>query len=745
MTPRSLWPAQACNQGDNCCFMSFYSGNTTRPERDEMGGSERASQLFSSLLQAFFLTQGFFLLAFGHQINVDSAKLITEQHYSFVIPSTIVITSVIFYMRGKEHRASEHLTTLRAWLFYAVVLAAVTPQASVVLGLFLVSTAIACYKNTKELPLFIALLFFICRLTALLLKSGGELPAYLKGLPASPPLSGEITSELAVIIPLALIAYGWYWINQPRGGMVSLVRRLPLSFYRALLIACLSIHLLWSGWFLLARLRTFMAPTYDMGIFTQMFHSMNRTALPLTTLERDIPLSHFKVHISPIVYLLLPVFKLFPHPATIQLSQVVLTASGAFPVYLLAGHYGLGKRTRFLWTCAYLLLPAMILSSFYDFHENVFLAPVLLFLVYFIARGKLTATVLFSLLTLMVKEDAFLYLSAVSLLLLFGFRDRKITSFTPRTAVCLGIGMLLAGVSWFGLAVSYLSIHGTGAMTGRFNNLSGIPAWGILSVIPTVFLNFTLFMETVFVRAKIGYLLTSVIALGFLPLLNRKFHRLFLWIPFVVMNLMSNYVYQYRIDFQYNYGSGALLFLLALLTYSEYASRTAGCRRNDLTSAGKQRSPLERLAAMKERLAARPSLTARQTLVHFLLLLAIAASLVQTCHMLAIRSLNARRIQQTARYTYSDTIRLLDQIPRDSVVAADGMVTVHLADIEELYDFSYYKWRKDRPYPDFIVLRRAATVNYTNYPMILSLGYREVPGLSSDWLLVMRRDIQPDP
>jgi len=121
---------------------------------------------------------------------------------------------------------------------------------------------------------------------------------------------------------------------------------------------------------------------------------------------------------------------------------------------------------------------------------------------------------------------------------------------------------------------------------------------GLLSVIPTVFLNLTLFMETIFVKSKMGYIMIAMTSLGFIPLLNRKFHRLFLWIPFIAINLMSNYEYQYCVDFQYNYGSHALLFVLALLTYADYvkelqgkrqcATRTACIRNPSLT---KQRTP----------------------------------------------------------------------------------------------------------------------------------------------------------
>ena len=87
------------------------------------------------------------------------------------------------------------------------------------------------------------------------------------------------------------------------------------------------------GFFLLVsvwtvyRYKTFNSPVYDFGIFAQMFHSMKTTGLPMTTVERDGLLSHFRVHMSPIYYLMLPVYCLVPRPETLQVLQAAVMAS----------------------------------------------------------------------------------------------------------------------------------------------------------------------------------------------------------------------------------------------------------------------------------------------------------------------------------------------------------------------------------------------------------------------------------
>jgi len=88
------------------------------------------------------------------------------------------------------------------------------------------------------------------------------------------------------------------------------------------------------------RYLTFSCPTYDMGLFSQMFYNMKETGLPLTTLERDALLSHFKVHLSPIYYLMLPFYCIFPHPLTLQVLQAAVMASALIPLRLICKKRG---------------------------------------------------------------------------------------------------------------------------------------------------------------------------------------------------------------------------------------------------------------------------------------------------------------------------------------------------------------------------------------------------------------------
>ena len=86
-----------------------------------------------------------------------------------------------------------------------------------------------------------------------------------------------------------------------------------------------------SAW-TVSRVESFCAPTFDFGIFSQMFYNMKETGLPMTTVERDGLLSHFAVHMSPIYYLMLPFYCLAPTPATLQVLQAAVMTSAVLPL-----------------------------------------------------------------------------------------------------------------------------------------------------------------------------------------------------------------------------------------------------------------------------------------------------------------------------------------------------------------------------------------------------------------------------
>lgn len=304
------------------------------------------------------------------------------------------------------------------------------------------------------------------------------------------------------------------------------------------------------------RVLSFSTPTFDFGIFAQMFHNMAESGLPITTVERDGPLSHFAVHVSPIYYVMLPFYILAPHPITLQVLQAAVVSSSVVPFWLLAKHHGLPGYQRMLLCALLLLSPAFAGGVSYDLHENCFLTPLILWLLYTIEKKRHWFTLLFAVLVWMVKEDAAVYVAVVGLWLLVR-RDVR------------GAWLLGGSVFWFFAVTGYLSRLGDGVMTGRYDNFLYDGSGSLLTVVKAVVINPMKAVYECVDEEKLRYIGLTMGPLLGLPLLTRRYERYILLIPYLLVNLMSDYKYQHDIYFQYNFGSQALLIYLTLVNLAD--------------------------------------------------------------------------------------------------------------------------------------------------------------------------------
>ncbi len=318
------------------------------------------------------------------------------------------------------------------------------------------------------------------------------------------------------------------------------------------------------------RYLTYSTPNFDFGIFVNMFHNMRETLLPLTTCERDKLLSHFSVHLSPIFYVILPFYFIFPYAVTLQIAQAVIVTSAVLPLFLIAKKRGLSAKSITALCVAFCFYPALSGGCFYDIHENCFLVPLILWMFYFLETKKYAGLYIFALLTLTVKEDAAVYVAFVAVFLLIDIRDFK------RGPVLL----IMSFVYFFG-AVYYLNVYGEGIMAVRYSNYI-VKGGGLDNILINLFKNPALLFAESFSNEKLVFLLQMFIPIAFLPLITKRISRMTLLFPLILMNLMPDYKYQHSIYYQYTFGVTAFLFYAAVLNISEM---TAAVRRSLVTFA----------------------------------------------------------------------------------------------------------------------------------------------------------------
>ena len=435
--------------------------------------------------------------------------------------------------------------------------------------------------------------------------------------------------------------------------------RLPLvgvEFSRTATLTLIAICALVFGLFIgiatVCRYLAYAAPNYDFGIFCQMFHNMKETGLPNTTCERDFLLSHFGVHVSPIYYLILPFYMIFPSPVTLQIAQAAILTSAVIPLYLLCKRYNLSNKLTVLISIMFLAYPAMSGGTMYDIHENCFLAPLLLWMFYFFEKEKWVWMYVFAALTLLVKEDAFVFIVIFALYACLGRNTAKLCA--PLIAMA---GVYFVFASW------YLSTYGMGVMANRFGSFIYDDS-GILGVFKTLILDPAFLFTKLFAASgntseKLFYIIQMLVPVCFIPFFTRKLSRFILVLPLFI-NLIADSPYQYNINFQYGFAISAFFFYLIIMNASEMSEKTKR--------------------------------------------LAIPVAAVVACLAICVFMLprgGAVKNYSENKATYQQMDEILDTIPDDASVAASTFLLPHIADRAELYEVAYHKSRDD---VDYVIL-----------------------------------------
>lgn len=434
---------------------------------------------------------------------------------------------------------------------------------------------------------------------------------------------------------------------------------------------------------------TFATPNFDFGLFCNMFYNMSESGLPLVTSERDVLLSHFVVHISPIYYLMLPFYYIFPSPITLQILQAMIVASGIIPVALLCKHFKLSGKATVVITFIYAFYPALSGGCFYDLHENCFLTPLLLWVFYFFEKEKYIPMYIFAVLVLFVKEDAAIY---VILFALYVVLSRKKFLHGVLIAVIAGAYFVGAYAILSSSSTYYAELYAAstpnpgiaGPMVNRFDNLIFERADGLLGALKTLIVNPGYLLTQLFFTSengseKLAYVIRMLLPLGLIPFCAKKASRWLLIAP-ILMNLLTMYKYQYDTNFHYQFGIIAFLAYALIQNTPELKLPT---RRNLLTIG------------------------------------AVACCCIYLVTIMPTVTTYVNRYK-TGYEKYGEMEEILDTIPKDASVAATPFLVAHLADRDEIYEIKYHGGEPDVDYVIFDLSRSHDQAQVNEY---LAKGY----------------------
>lgn len=265
---------------------------------------------------------------------------------------------------------------------------------------------------------------------------------------------------------------------------------------------------------------------------------------------------------------------------------------------------------------------------------------------------RLWSIALFGVLTLLVKEDAAVYVAVVALWVTLEALLRR-----ERRRLWTGLAMLGGALVYFLAVTTYLSRVGDGVMTYRYGNFLLQSDGSLFGVVQTVLLSPMKLIFECMDAEKIEFLLQTMLPLLFLPLLTRRYARLVLLIPYILVNLMSDYQYQHSIFFQYTYGATACLFYLTVVNLADLRVWSE-----------RKRCPWGTAAVRAA---------------------ALLVSAVFFCAAVVPKASGYFAQRRTRAAYYARVEAQLAEIPEDAAVTATTFYTVPLAQRETLYDLGY--------------------------------------------------------
>jgi len=268
---------------------------------------------------------------------------------------------------------------------------------------------------------------------------------------------------------------------------------------------------------------------FDMGIFDQATYLISHEEEPFVTLRGTHILAD---HFSVILYLLAPLYVLFPSPKTLLVVQTVALASGVFPVYWLAKEKTGTPFVALIFSVAYLCHPALQWSNTYEFHPDTLATPAFLFALYYLNQKRWIGYFSALLFAALTKENVGLTIFFIGFCLFPHQRN-------------MGVATLITGVATLCIAL----------MTIRYFNGSPSPyvylysQWGAtpFAVVTHFVLNPKLLL-TLFWN-NYSYFVFLLTPLLFLPLFAPE--KLLPALPAIATNLLSNRSGMHNIEEQY--------------------------------------------------------------------------------------------------------------------------------------------------------------------------------------------------
>jgi len=335
--------------------------------------------------------------------------------------------------------------------------------------------------------------------------------------------------------------------------LVKLLQRLIKLLERAANQPSL-LYVFMAGYALLMSITTVLrhisynTQAYDLGIFDQVLWNAAHGNLLYSSILGGR--HFFSEHISPILFLLAPLYWIYADPKVLLIVQSCVLATGAIPIYWLARKKLASNQLALIFSSIYLCYQPLRNVNLGDFHPIALTTPLLLFAFFYLDQKKYLIFGLFLMLAVLCKEEISLIVFIFGVYLAIAQKKRK-----------LGIMVSLLGIAIFALDIWVIIPYyrrDSFAFVTRYSYLGD----SIPEIIKTLLLHPVYVIKHVFIPKKIEYFVEVFGPTGFLSFLSPS--HLLLAVPTFFQNVLSDFHSQYSIYYQYTAPLTPFVFISAI-------------------------------------------------------------------------------------------------------------------------------------------------------------------------------------
>lgn len=371
--------------------------------------------------------------------------------------------------------------------------------------------------------------------------------------------------------------------NHNMEALESHLRKRVFNVEISLLLLGLAIGLYASvfSYFTIMKDLGFRTYAWDLGIFNQALSTtLNNGRFFYYTPELLVNPSgsFFGIHFSPILFLVLPFYAIFPASHTLLVIQSFILALGAVPLYKLSIDVLSHRVAALVFVFAYLLYPPLQGINWFDFHVQAFFPLLFFSTIYFFEKRSWKTYFLFILFSLMVEEHASLVVLFIGVYGLIRNKEKIIPILRDKdlknASLVIPIITAVLAVLWY-LMTFWVRDNFFPINPNFIYEFNAAANWSVLGVQTPLLIPFTIFLFPSRAIAALSYdFLTKAgyMLILFGPLAFKSFSsvkHLLPTLPWFVLALFSNYVAYYTIYNQYPAYVVAFVFTAAIFALKE--------------------------------------------------------------------------------------------------------------------------------------------------------------------------------